>query len=273
MTRLIRCLGLKQEGYDRLLDFFHSPALDVERLTRLGSAFVVKALSGWRIQVQGRGVLVGDGLKVPQCGNKMPAVKHLHQQSDSNTKPPYRDGHCCQALSRLAGSEQTVLAIPLASRIHEGVVFLNRDQPTWLDKMVARLFSLDLGGLPYDLALDAYDASKKIVLPLLQAQPHLIGRVRSHSTAYGPAPPVATKKIGAPRNSGKKVRLSQLMTEKQKRVRAPSPVYGETKIEIQSRCLDLLWQPVGCLVRHPHRGIIFWMSTDTSLDPLEILRI
>ena len=278
VTSLIRCLGLKEECYDRLLDFFHSPAVDLQALTRLWSALVVKVLSVWLVRVQGRLVLVGDGLKVPKCGQKMPAVKHLHQQSDSNTKPPYIDGHSCQALSLLAGSEQTVLAIPLASRIHEGIVFSNRDRRTLLDKMVSLLFSLDLNGLPYYLVLDAYYASKKIVLPLLNANQHLICRLRRPSTAYGPPAPAPSKKRGAPRKYGAKVKLAQLLAKKEKWLRAPSPVYGETHTEIQYRSLDLLWRPVGRLVRfvlvcHPNRGNIFLMSTDLSLDPLQILRL
>ncbi len=41
------------------------------------------------LTVNGRLLLVGDGLKVPKEGRKMPAVKKLHQESSSNTKPPY----------------------------------------------------------------------------------------------------------------------------------------------------------------------------------------
>ena len=44
------------------------------------------------------------------------------------------------------------------------------------------------------------------------------------------------------------------------------------------RTADLLWRPVGILVRfvaveHPRRGTILLMSTDLNLDPLEIIRI
>jgi hypothetical protein len=40
-------------------------------------------------------VLVGDGIKIPKRGKKMPAVKLLHQQSESNTKPEYIMGFLC----------------------------------------------------------------------------------------------------------------------------------------------------------------------------------
>ena len=60
--------------------------------------------------------------------------------------------------------------------------------------------------------------------------------------------------------------------------RAPSPVYGERDVVVRFRVLDLLWKPVGrmvrfCIVHHPLRGTIFLLSTDTSMAPLEILQL
>jgi len=49
-------------------------------------------------------------------------------------------------------------------------------------------------------------------------------------------------------------------------------------VTIRFRVADLLWRPVGVLVRfvavdHPRRGRILLMSTDLTLDSLEIIRI
>ena len=57
-----------------------------------------------------------------------------------------------------------------------------------------------------------------------------------------------------------------------------SPVYGEEDVTIQYRVCDLLWRPVGRVVRfvvviHPTRGRCLLMSTDTSLDATEIIRL
>jgi hypothetical protein len=59
---------------------------------------------------------------------------------------------------------------------------------------------------------------------------------------------------------------------------APSPVYGEQPVTLRFRCADLLWRPVGIPVRfvavlHPLRGAILLMSTDLTLEPLDIIRI
>jgi hypothetical protein len=57
-----------------------------------------------------------------------------------------------------------------------------------------------------------------------------------------------------------------------------SPVYGERGVKIRYRACDLLWRPVGQLVRfvavvHPTRGACLLMSTDLSLDARDIIRI
>src|SRR4029077_13363259 len=112
---------------------FPNSAVKLDRLTALWTQLVLR-LFPQKLRVNGRGVLVGDGIKVPKCGRKMPAVKLLHQQSESNTKPEYIMGHSLQAVSLLVQAASSVFAVPLAARIHEGVVWSNRDRRTLLDK-------------------------------------------------------------------------------------------------------------------------------------------
>ena len=70
------------------MDFFHSPALCVDALARTWVRVVLATHPGVQ-RVNGRLVLLADGLKKSKAGRKMPAVKSLHQASDSNTKPEY----------------------------------------------------------------------------------------------------------------------------------------------------------------------------------------
>ncbi len=126
ITSLVRALGLKADCYQRILAFFHLSALDLNKLTQLWVKVILDIQPGI-LRVNGRRVLVGDGIKVPKSGKKMLGVKCLHQQSDSNTKPSYIMGHSCQAVAILAGTMNTTFAIPLAGRIHEGVLFNNND--------------------------------------------------------------------------------------------------------------------------------------------------
>ena len=59
VTSIVRSLGLNPACYDRLLDFFHSSALDLDKLTCAWCALVFRLDSGI-LRVNGRPVLVGD---------------------------------------------------------------------------------------------------------------------------------------------------------------------------------------------------------------------
>lgn len=279
VTSIVRALGLKPACYDRLLDFFHSSALDLNKLTTIWRKLVFKCHPGV-LRINGRPVLVGDGIKVAKSGKKMPAVKKLHQQSESNTKPQYIFGHSCQAVAVLAQALSSICAVPLACRIHEGVVFSNRDRRTLLDKMIMLLDSLEIGE-PFYFVADAYYASGKIVRGLLAGGNHLVTRVKRNAVAYWPAPapsPDARRRRGRPKKYGKKIKVSSLLKNQGGLTEAPSPIYNEKNVLIQFRTIDLLWRPVGILVRfvavrHPQRGSILLMSTDLNLSPIEIIRI
>jgi hypothetical protein len=279
VTSIVRALGLVPVCYDRLLDFFHSPALDLNKLTRAWCSLVFRVHPGV-LRAGGRPVLVGDGIKVAKSGRKMPAVKKLHQPSESNTKPEYIFGHSCQAVALLTQALSSVFALPLACRIHEGVVFSNRDRRTLLDKMVLLIDSLGVNESFYFVA-DAYYATGKIVRGLLAKGNHLVTRVRSNSVAWFPATPPAPDKPkpkGRPRKYGKKIKVASLLKDADRLQEAPSPVYGEENVTIRFKVADLLWRPVGILVRfvavdHPRRGSILLMSSDLGLEPLEIIRI
>ena len=279
VTSTVRALGLEPACYDRLLDFFHSPALDLSKLTRIWCALVFRLNPGI-LRVNGRAVLVGDGLKVAKAGRKMPGVKKLHQQSESSTKPEFIFGHSCQAVAVLTQALASVFALPLACRIHEGTVFSNRDKRTLLDKMILLLDSLGLSA-PFYFVADAYYANGKTVRGLLAKGNHLVTRVKSNSVAYFPASPQPANRPrlrGRPTKYGNKILIAALLRQTDQLQQAPSPVYGEQGVTLRFRSADLFWRPVGILVRfvavsHPRRGTILLMSTDMTLCPLDIIRI
>jgi len=278
VSSIVRALGLVPACYDRILDFFHSPALCLDTLIRLWRGLVFKQPG--IVRMGGRPILVGDGIKVAKSGKKMPAVKKLHQQSESNTKPEYIFGHSCQAVSVLMRAAQSVFAVPLTCHIHEGVVFSNREKRTHLDKMILLVDALDIDE-PFIFVADAYYAAGKIVRGLLCRGNHLVTRVKTNAVAFG-RPPMPDKlpppKRGRPREYGEKIRLISLLQDENAFLSAPSPIYGETGVTLRYRVADLLWKPVGILVRfvivcHPSRGSILLMATDLNLSPIEIIEL
>jgi hypothetical protein len=276
VTSFIRGLGLAPAAYHRILHFFHSPAVDLDRLTTLWARLVVRIFSP--LQVGSYLVCLADGVKAPKEGHKMPAVKSLHQSSDSNSKPTYIMGHSLQAASLLVrGPTGHLGAVPLIARIHEGLVWSNRDRRTLLDKMVTLFLSLAHGWEhKVILVADAFYASKKVIRPLLKRGHHLVTRVRTNTVAYEQATQPRKRQPGRPRFYGTKLRLKELAGEDALFQSTPSPIYGESGVEIRYRSIDLLWRPVAMLVRfvivrHPHRGLIFLMTTHTDLHPLDVL--
>jgi len=274
VTSFVRALGLKPACYGCLLDFFHSPALCVEALARTWVRVVRKVHPGVQ-RVDGRLVLFADGLKKSKAGRKMPAVKSLHQASDSNTKPEYIMGHSCQALALLVKVGKSFQAIPLTARIHEGLVFSNRDRRTLLDKLLLLLAALQLPE-PVLLVADAYYACGKIIRGLLDQNSHLISRLKKNACAYAAPTKPARAGRGRPKRYGKKIRLRDLFTGVLQAM--PSPVYDEQNVTLQYVCQDLLWRPAGRVVRfvaviHPHRGRILLLCTDVTLAPAEIIRL
>jgi hypothetical protein len=275
VTSYVRALALQPEVYGALLAVFHSPAIKLDKLAALWVAIVLKSFPGI-VRIKGRPVFVGDGIKLGKEGRKMPAVKSLHQESASNSKPPYIMGHSCQALAALTSVAGYFFAVPLVSRIHEGLVFSNRDARTLMDKMLAMLAGLLLA-TPVYLVLDAYYATRKIVLGLAAQGHHLVCRARTTAVAYYPAPTPEKRKRGRPKLYGDKVLLRGLFRTASFTA-APSPVYGESDVEIMYFAIDLLWKPVGRLVRfvfvkHPTRGNIIFMTTDLLLSALDVIEL
>ena len=276
VTSIVRALKLRPSLYNKLRDSFHSSAVQLDQLSALWTQAVLRLFPD-PLRVNGRRVLVGDGIKVAKCGKKMPGVKLLHQQSDSNTKPEYIMGHSMQAVSMLVQAAQSVFAVPLAVRIHEGLVWSNRDRRTLLDKMIS-LLGIVAVKEPFYFVADAYYAARKIVKGLRDQDNHLVTRVKSNAVAYAPYVQQGPRKRGRPRLYGAKINLKSLLTDPQSSQSAPSPVYGEHNVTIQYRVCDLLWRPCGRLVRfvavtHPCRGSCLLMCTDLGLDAIEIIRL
>ncbi len=278
VTSYVRVLGLRPQAYHRFLHLFHCKGLDLDRLTdcwvRLCLVLFQPMLAGSRL------VCLADGIKTPKEGKLMPAVKSLHQQSASNSKPEYIMGHSFQAISLLVqDASGHVAAVPLTSRIHEGQVFPNRDARTLLDKLAVLLFSIaNVLARSVLLVADAYYASGKFIHQLLANGHHLVTRAKSNAVAYLPVHTPEYRRRGRPRIYGEKVSLKELAQDLAAFTSAPSPVYGENNVTLRYRCLDVIWRPAARLVRfvivcHPHRGTIFLLSTDLTLAPLEILML
>ncbi len=282
VTSFIRTGFIKEKYYHSLLHMFHSSALKLDRLTALWVKLVLKLFKPFS---SGKYIIViADGIKIGKEGKKMPGVKSLHQESESNSKPEYIMGHYFQAISLLVkGFSEQYFAVPLISRISEGVKFSNADKRTLLDKLIIMLREIasELTSEKKAILLiaDAYYASKSIILPLLKDGNNLITRAASNVVAYEPAEIIEKKGKGRPRKYGEKIKLKELFANKELFTKAKSTLHGDSKnTKIDYLIKDLLWKSVGITIRfvlvsHPQRGNIILVSTDLNIKPLEIIKL
>ena len=275
VSSFIRGLCLAERWYGPLLGFFGSSAVQLEKLTACWMSIIIEKFP--ILRVHGRVVLLADGIKVAKEGRRMPGVKLLHQESQSNSKAEYIMGHSIQAVSVLAGTESHAFAVPIVARIHEGLVLSNRSTKTLLGKLSDMLDCLRLQERYY-LVADAYYASGEFAVSCLKKNSHFVTRVRNNSVGYEPAPQEATRGRGRPKKYGKKITLRNLFGDLSLFTIATSPAYNEQSQQIQYLVQDLYWRTAGrmmrfVLVAHPLRGKIILMSSELDLDPLDIIKL
>src|SRR3990167_6950857 len=151
VTSLTRGIGFLPNYYTCMLHLFNSSAVNLDKIQALWIKLVLNAFGGI-VRINGRVILVGDGIKVGKEGKKMPAVKWLHQESESNSKAEHIMGHSIQVISILAKGLSTCFSTPLVGMIHEGIRFSYKDSRTLLDKMFEMLMRLSLPAPVYFVA-------------------------------------------------------------------------------------------------------------------------
>ena len=129
VTSFIRSMGILPCFYTSLIHFFHSSAVNLKELTRLWFCLVLEIFTQ-KFLINGQIVLLGDGIKIGKEGKNMPAVKRLHQSSQSNSKAEYIMGHSFQAISVLICFCVTAISVPISCRVHEGIRTGSRDRKT-----------------------------------------------------------------------------------------------------------------------------------------------
>jgi len=270
VTSIVRSLGLTGVSYYGLLRAFHSNAISLDKLLKLWVELCLRIFKP--ACVDGYMLLIGDGIKVAKEGKKMPAVKSLHQDSQSNAKAEFIMGHCLQAFSLAVVSPLgNCAAIPLVAQIHDGIVHSNRCSATIIGKFM-KLFSqlVEIAGHPAILVADAYYAASSVVHSALNQGCHLLTRVQHNAVAYHLPVQSVTKKRGRPPKYGEKVWLKELFAQ-----------FDEISTQVEDcrfYCINLVWKQAKQLVRfvlieHETKGRCIVMTTHLTLDPLTIIKI
>jgi hypothetical protein len=271
VTSLARGIGLLPGNYTSLLHLFYSSALNLEKLRQCWINIVITKFNS-AIKINNRFIIVGDGIKIGKEGKKIPGVKCLHQDSQTNSKAKFIMGHSIQAISIIVKGLSNYFAVPLVGEIHEGFNFDCRDKRTLLNKMFDMLISLKITEEFYFVA-DRYYCSGRFLKLLTRSGNHLITMMKRRAVAYY-LPVNESKRKGRPKKYGVKIKLFDLFNENLIFTEAYMP--GNPKMKIEYHSINLLWRPYGALVkfilvRHPVKGKSICMTTDLSLEPLSVI--
>jgi len=238
VTSLVR-LFASQPSYRRFLHLFHSRALDLDALTACWARLCLRLLSPSPWRAAG---LPGRWHQGPERRPQDAAVKLLHQQSASNSKPEYIMGHSFQAVSLLVQGRGNVAAVPLVSRIHEGLIWSTATCAPCSISGLAAVFSGWHRRSQVAAGRRCLLRVGKMITTLLGQGHQLVTRAKSNAVAYWPVQ-VPRAVARTPRPTAKKVKLKDLARDESQFISAPSPVYGEQNVTLRYRAIDLLWRP------------------------------
>lgn len=276
VTSLVRAGSLAPALYRRLLHVFHSTAVRLDLLTQAWLTLVLQLFSP--LSVGDRYVCLADGIQVGKEGRKMPAVKSLYNDSPDNSKAPFIMGHAFQALSLLVHTGTSrVLAIPLLSRISDGLLWPHQPletRPTKLAALVCQLWAPLSKKIV--LVADCFYAGKTCIAPLREQGHHIVTRVRLTTAAYRCPPRPRKPRPGRPRVFGRHLALRNQFKNRRHFTRQTMEIYGQP-VSIEFRMLDLIWKPLRAVVRfvlvqHPHGEAIF-MTTDLTLSAQQVIEL
>ena len=118
---------------------------------------------------------------------------------------------------------------------------------------------------------DAFYAAGKFARRLLGQGYHLVSRVRCTAFAFFPSPRPRHRRRGRPRRYGRKTKLRKWFGLQKRFQGAPSPLYDDRHVTLRYLCRELLWRPLGQLVRfvwvvNPTRGRWILLCTDLTLS-------
>lgn len=271
VSSIVSVMSLQDKAYKSLLRVCHSSGVSLDKLSGLWLRLCFKLFRP--ICIEGYMVLLGDGIKVAKEGKKMPAVKLMHQESQSNSKAEYIMGHFLQALSLVVSSpQQNLAAIPLVARVHDGLVFTNSSKQTVITRFADLIQKIcEYAGYPAIVVADAYYASSTLLAPLQQAGCELVCRVKHNAVAHCEPERSKKKKRGRPKKIGKRIVLKSLFDKF-------NTIATTTDDGLRYYCVNLYWKQAKrvmrfVLVDDPKKGRAILMSSKLDLDPLTIIKL
>ena len=294
ITSVIRDLDLSHKCYENLLHFFRSRAFSLSSLRE--QWYITVRNSTILHRVNGRAVLVGDGVKQSKEALKMPGVKKMVQESETCSKKQYIHGHMFGQIGIIITNLRSRYCLPLKSSIQDGLRamagwpeakgIMEISDKSHVEQIIESAFEAAKVFRDSYLLLDRYFLTRPalILLNALNSKHRqsgddlivMITKAKANCIAYR-HPRRKTGSKGRPPRKGKSVKLAELFSQKRFFAEATIMMYGVEET-VSYCCLNLLWgqklyqELRFVLVSYRSKRTVL-VSTDTSLDPLTIISL
>lgn len=292
ITSVIRALNLDGNCYETMLHFFRSKAYQLSEIRQRWCEVVLG--SGLLYQVDGKTVLIGDGVKQSKEAYHMPGVKKLHQDSEDSSKGEYIFGHLFGAVGAVISKSNRFFCIPLKINIQDGL----QSAAAWEGNTIsteshvvqmiengyeaAKTFGKSIFLLDrYFLTVPALRKLNQLNAGTEGKRLELVTKAKRNCIAYEEPVVEPIKKRGRPKKKGDTVHLWKQFTE------APDSftetfvyifyIYGRNQA-VRYKHMDLLWgrklyQKLRfVLVEYDGQRSIL-VSTDLTLTAVQIIEL
>ena len=252
VTSVIRALSLDGNCYETMLHFFRSKAYQLSAIRQRWCEVVRD--SGLLYQVDGKTVLIGDGVKQSKEAYHMPGVKKLHQDSEDSSKGEYIFGHLFGAVGAVISKSNRFFCIPLKINIQDGL----QSAAGWEGSTVsteshvvqmiengyeaAKTFGKSIFLLDrYFLTVPALRKLNQLNAGTKGKRLELVTKAKRNCIAYEEPVAEPIKKRGRPKKKGDTVYLWKQFTEDPDSFPdAFVSIYGRNQ-SVRYKCMDLLW--------------------------------
>ena len=252
ITSVIRALNLDGNCYETMLHFFRSKAYQLSEIRKRWCEVVLG--SGLLYRVDGKTVLIGDGVKQSKEAYHMPGVKKLHQDSEDSSKGEYIFGHLFGAVGAVIAKSNRFFCIPLKINIQDGL----QSAAGWEGSTVsteshvvqmiengyeaAKTFGKSIFLLDrYFLTVPALRKLNQLNAGTEGKRLELVTKAKRNCIAYEEPVVEPIRKRGRPKKKGDTVYLWKQFTEAPDSfTEAFVSIYGRNQ-SVRYKCMDLLW--------------------------------
>ena len=286
VTSVISSLRLEPKLYHTMLHFFRSDAYKISDIYDKWIRLLLTLMD--LVEISDRLLILGDHLKMPKEGRRMPGIQVLHQESQNAGKSEFTEGHIIAHISAVAVNGKTHRSIPLISQRQESPPKIEGTNKPDGDTIITQMIDLAIQavnsftGKKAVIALDAYfakasafEAAAKAVSAAGEKLLAIVTRAPSDTVAYNVPSQPPKQGRGQPRIYGDKVQLYSLFSNMTKFTETTMLLYGK-KTKVRYQCLDLIWKPTKGLLRFvlvemngKDRCVL--MSSDLEMSPTEII--